>query len=562
MEIFREVAVLIGLAAALGIIANKLKQPLILGYIAAGIILQSTDSFTHLDQHSLELFSQIGIVFLLFILGLDLNTKDLKRLGSVSLATGIGQIVFTVIVGFVLAVLLGFNPTVSLFIAISLTFSSTIVIVKLLSQKNDMDSLYGKISVGFLLVQDLAAIIILIMLSTLTTDGGNASIIEQLVVIGAKGVVILVMLYGIDKLILPTVIRLTNHDREVLFISMIAWALVFAALVSHPIFGFSLEIGALAAGIALSSRKESLQIESWTRPLRDFFITVFFVLLGFQIELGSINEVLVPSVLFSVFVLIGNPIIVMIILGLLGYNSRSSFFAGLTVAQISEFSLLVINMGLANGQVTNAEVTMLTIVGGITMTLSSYMIFYNEWLYLKLKRFLVVFEFRKGGKGFSYKRTKGRIVLFGMNRLATQITELIENKEKKFLVVETDPKVIAKADKLGATTAFGDLSDYDLLKSLKLENSELIVSTVPDKTANLNLLYFAQQTELNVPVVVPAFDLETYRELYEAGADYVVYPYLHSSQRLARLIVNDSTIEDNFHRISSREKKLVDKHFL
>jgi len=560
MEAFSEVAVLIGLAAFFGLIAHRLKQPLILGYIVAGVLLQVTSFVGPINHENLELFSKIGIVFLLFILGMDLDITELKKLGKVAFATGIGQIVFTVVFGMLIAMGLGYGVTPALYLAIALTFSSTIVVVKLLSQKRDLDTLYGKISVGFLLVQDFVAIILLIFLSA-AGDGSDQNWLAQVFLFIMKSSAALTVLYIIDKTLLPWVIKLTGHDREVLFITMVAWSLVFAALVSSNIFGLSLEIGALAAGIALSARKETLQIESWTRPLRDFFITVFFVLLGFQVELGSVSTVIVPAIIFSVFVLIGNPLIVLFIMSLLKFPSKVGFFAGLTVAQISEFSLLVAAMGLAKGHITQEEITLLTIVGGVTMTLSSYMILYNERLYHVMQPVLKIFDFKRDSRtNYRHKQTKDRIVVFGFNRMAAHLQELIANSHKKFLVIDNDSSRIDRAEELGATVAFGDLKDNDLLTQLKLEQAEMIISTVPEYTANLNLIRYLKQAEIETPVIVTALDDHAALKLYEEGASFVLHPYLITSARLLRIIQRDALTE-YLHRNSRQDMNQI-KHMV
>lgn len=555
LAVFWDLSILIGIAAALGLVANRLKQPLILGYIAAGVIMQYSGL---LDMHNVEgftLFSQIGIVFLLFILGLELNVKELGSLGAVSLVTGIGQIVFTVGIGLLLALGLGYEFGSGLILAIGLTFSSTIVIVKLLSSKQDLDSLYGKISIGFLLVQDLVAIVILILLSASLNAGVATDPVRELILLVLKGIVVASALYLINEFLIPPLIKLTGHDREVMFVSVIALALVVSAAVSAT--GLSLEIGALAAGIALSNRKEALQIESWMRPLRDFFITVFFVLLGFEIQIGEIGSSLLPAIVFSVFVLVGNPVIVLILLRMMGFNSKTGFLAGLTVAQISEFSLLVASLALEAEQISQADLTMLTIVGGITMTGSSYMILYNEQLYEKLRPILKYFDPKHPVRqNYSRKHVRDRIVVFGFNRMARSLHDVIEEGGQKFLVVDNDMEMLKKAENMGATVAFGDLQDMDLLHGLKLDQANLIISTVPNRQANLSLLYYISEQEIGVPVIVNAFKDEDAVELYEAGADFVLHPYILSGDLLHKIATKEHPVT-YLHRVANKDLSVI-----
>lgn len=555
---FWDLAILIGIAAGFGLVAHRLKQPLILGYIAAGVIIQQSGLLGHESIDGFGLFAKIGIVFLLFILGLELNVKELRSLGLVSLVTGIGQIVFTVIFGLVLAIAFGYSFGASLVLAIALTFSSTIVIVKLLASKQDLDSLYGKIAIGFLLVQDLVAIIILVLLSaSLGEASASIPIQVQLIQLLIKGLIVVIGLYVVNEYLIPPLISLTGHDREMLFVSVIALALVLSALISSPAVGLSIEIGALAAGIALSNRKEALQIESWTKPLRDFFIIVFFVLLGFEIQVADVGSVLMPAIVFSVFVLVGNPVIVMVLLRLLGFNSRIGFFAGLTVAQISEFSLLVADMAFKAGQITSTDITMLTIVGGITMTGSSYMILYNQQIYDLLKPMLKWMD--KGeqrSENYARKHVRNRVVVFGFSRMSRGLHDIIEQKDRKFLIIDKDLAQLEIAEKLGATTAYGDLRDGDLLAGLKLEQASMIISTVPDKQANLGLLYYLQENDIHLPVIVNAHHDVDAISMYEAGADFVLHPYLLSGDLLQKIVSRDHPIS-YLHRVANKDLNVM-----
>ncbi|MBP9759221.1 cation:proton antiporter [Candidatus Dojkabacteria bacterium] len=535
---FAYISILLTLASCFGIIANKLKQPPLLGYILAGVLISALNIIPNQDLDKIELFSKIGVVFLLFILGMELEIKELKKLGKVVFITGIGQIIFTTIIGYFLSIIQGFSSISSIFIAISLTFSSTIVIVKILSSKKELSSLHGKIAIGFLLVQDFAAILILIGLSA--TSAGIASgggILMSIVGVVIKIFVLILVLYLVSKYVIPWIIEQTGHDREVLFVSMTSWALFFATLVSIPIFGFSIEIGALCAGIALANQKENLQIESWTRPLRDFFLTVFFVMLGLHIHIENISAVLFPSIIFSLFVLIGNPIIVMLLMGFLGYNKRIGFYISLTVAQISEFSLLVAAMGVSLKFLDTNALTIITIVGGVTMTLSTYMIYYKETLYKLLKKPLSIFEFRGVSQKTTYsKQIKDHIIIFGFHRLGRDIEDLITVNKSRFLIVDHDPLLIRNLSSSGYKVVYGDMFDTDLYDKIRAENSAMIISTVPDFQANLTLLKYLKQIKYTGDIIATAQNDANAIEYYNNGCSYVLYPHLVAGQRLSKVV--------------------------
>lgn len=319
---FTSVSIIIAVAAAFGLLAKILKQPIIVGYLLAGFILAATGLMG--ESEALSSFGKIGLTLLLFLLGLEMDIRQFPSLGKIALLTGIGQIVFTSLLGFILAGLLGFGAITSIYIAISLTFSSTIIMVKLLSEKQDLDSLYGKISISFLLVQDFVAVGILLALSSLG-KGGFAG--EEALILLIKAGILIFIVSILSKKIIPGIIEKTiASSSELLFISSIAWALGFASLVAGP-FGLTLEIGGFLAGISLSTLPEHIQIASKTRPLRDFFLTIFFLLLGKEL---LVSEPILPLLLnasaFSLFVLLGNPLIVMIIMGLMGYRKKNILF--------------------------------------------------------------------------------------------------------------------------------------------------------------------------------------------------------------------------------------------
>ena len=332
---FSQIALIIVVAAAFGIIAKMLKQPLIVGYIFAGMLIGSLGIIQ--DSESFRSLGNVGVALLLFLLGLEMKLSDIPSIGKIALLTGMGQILFTSIIGFTLANLLGFGLLPSIYIAIALTFSSTIIMVKLLSEKKALSSLYGKISVGFLLVQDFVAILILMFLSGLNTDslGGG-----EYILIVIKAIALFVLVWIASKKVLPFLFdKIVGSSTELLFIVSIAWALGVAYFVGD-VLNFSLEIGGFLAGISLSNLPEHNQVASRARPLRDFFLTIFFILLGTQLALaGDILGSVAPALIFSTFVLIGNPIIVMSIMGAMGYKKRTSFMAGLTAVSYTHLTL-------------------------------------------------------------------------------------------------------------------------------------------------------------------------------------------------------------------------------
>ncbi len=337
-NIFVEVAAILGLATLVGIVGQKLRQPLIIMFLATGILAGPACLGIIQSYHQIELLAHIGIALLLFIVGLKLDLHLIRTTGPVALATGLGQIIFTSIIGFVIAIALNMPFLTAAYVSVALTFSSTIIIVKLLSDKKEIDSLHGQIAIGFLIVQDIAAILALVGLTTFGSsvpEGGSAYV--SALIIAAKGFGFLGLVGLLMKYVVPPLTRRLAHSSELLTLFAIAWAVSLGAI--GELLGFTKEVGAFLAGISLASTEYRDSIGTRLTTLRDFLLLFFFIDLGARLDWSTVGSQMGASVIFSLFVLIGNPLIVLIIMGFMGYRRRTGFLAGLTVAQISEFSL-------------------------------------------------------------------------------------------------------------------------------------------------------------------------------------------------------------------------------
>ena len=527
-----ELGIIILIATLLGFVAKLLKQPTILAYIITGLIVGALNILGPESDGLILTFSQLGIAFLLFLVGLHLSSKVLREVGKISVITGVGQVVFTSIVGYILAILFGFPHLESLYIAIALTFSSTIIIVKMLSDKNDLDTLYGKISVGFLLVQDFIAIGILILLSNINPA---MTLDRVLFTTFVKVGVLLAITVIFGKYVFPRFFEKIARTQELLLMAGITWLLM---LVSVSIFfNLTIEIGAFLAGVSLASVPYSYDLGNKIKPLRDFFLVIFFVVLGvgmYDMMMTSM-ELLYPALLFSVFVLIGNPIIVMIIMGLMGYKKRTGFLAGLTVAQISEFSFVLMAVGLTLGHVTGATASMVTIVGIITITASTYMIHHGNKLYEKVAGYLSIFERSYLRERYYFRHHKKYdYVLIGHHRMGYSIMKNLD--KEKTLVVDFNPTVIKNLIKKGIPSLYGDLTNSEIIEAIRQFEPKLIISTVPGYEDNMTLIKAFKGSGDDKSVFVTATHVKDALDLYKAGADYVIFPQVLGGEKAAVLI--------------------------
>lgn len=523
-----ELALVIAIAAVLGIGAHMIKQPAFLAYIFTGVALAVVPFLDWVDHGIFEAFSELGIVFLLFLIGMEINYESVRLVGKVSLILGLSQILFTSVVGFAIALIFGFSALAATYIAVALTFSSTIIIVKLLSEKKETHSLHGKISIGFLLVQDFVAMLILIVLAGMETGDGITFLSIGFALL--KGIALFVLMLWIGRKIIPPILDRIARSLELLFLTSLAWAIGVAIAVAYA--GFSIEIGGFLAGIALANSSEHYQISSRIRSLRDFFILLFFVSLGSSLIVADFAAMTVPIIVFSLFVLIGNPIIVLTIMGLLGYRKKTSFMAGITVAQISEFSLIVVALGVSIGHVSSEVLSLVTAVGVATIVISTYVITYSEKIFEIMGSTLGIFE-RKTLNNHSMPEGVARpITIIGGHRVGHNIAASFP--KDRVLIVDFDPDMVALLKKENFNVLFGDISDDEIQEHAELHNSEMIISTSPEFSANAELLELSRKHDKEQIVIVRAETQKDAELLYEMGAHYVILPQLTAGAYLGK----------------------------
>lgn len=517
---FYEFAIILALAALIGGLGQLLKQPLIVMFIALGIVLGPSVLDVVKSHDKIHLLAEIGIAVLLFIVGLKLDLRIIKNIGKIALITGLGQVLFTSIFGYLIGIALGFSSLHCIYIAVALTFSSTIIIVKLLSDKKEIDSLYGQIAIGFLIVQDIVVILVMIILSAIQ-QGGDTSLSQDILKTLIAGIALLAFTFAAIKWIIPLVSKFMAKSQEMLTLFSIGWAVSFASL--GEIIGFSGEVGAFLAGISLASSDYKDVINNRLTTLRDFLLLFFFVHLGSNLDLTVIGNQVYPALIFSGFVLIGNPVIVLIIMGILGYRKRTSFLAGLTVAQISEFSLIFAGLGLALGHITDEVVGLITLVGLITIGLSTYLILYSHQIYEAISPALNIFQRKEKNTEIDNTLEKNKyydVVIIGMGRFGRRLAEMLDtHPEINYLGVDFDPVVINDLKTMNKDIIYGDLDDSELLADIPIKKMGKIISTIPNNELSVQLIKMSKQDNVEVEIFVTANNKMAYNQLKNYGFD-------------------------------------------
>lgn len=548
-SVFNEIAALLVLAAAVGFLGVLLRQPLIVSFIAVGILAGPSVLDIARSAEPIDLLAELGIAVLLFLVGIKLDVHLVRTLGVVALATGLGQVAFTAIVGFFIGLALGLDAVTSLYVAVALTFSSTIIIVKLLSDKREIDSLHGRIALGFLIVQDLFVVLSMIVLSAVgigTRDGAS-----PLAVVGVllSGIAMLAAVLLFVRYIADPLSERLAKVPELLIAFSVALAAAFAAAGDQ--LGFGKELGGLLAGVALASTPYRDAIAARLAPLRDFLLLFFFIALGSRLDLGNLGDNSLAALVFSLFVLIGNPLIVLLIMVALGYRRRTGFLAGLTVAQISEFSLIFMAMGVSLGHVGEEALGLVTLVGLVTIAVSTYMITYSHELYAACEPLLGRFG-TAGRKEVAEEHLdpSGRydVVIFGLGRYGGALGRRLNQAGLNVLGVDFSPSAVRRWREDGFDALYGDVSDPEFIATLPLAGARWAVSTVRDRGFGVDrsdtrivLVQALKELRFGGRIAVTSASHGDAPGMEAIGADLVLEPFQDAADRAADLLARDGT---------------------
>jgi Kef-type K+ transport system membrane component KefB len=526
-SLFLEISVVMMTAGVLSLIAHKLRQPLIIAYILTGILVGPGLLGLTKSMDAFAAMSSIGIAFLLFIVGLNLNWRNVKDVGRVAFVAGIAQVLVTSFIGTIIALSLDVPLYTSVFLGVAFSFSSTIIIVKLLADKEDIDRLYGRIAVGMLIVQDLIAMIILLVLSAVQEGGDLQTVLTVSLV---KGLVTIFALWVLAKVFIPRLFTYAARSQELLFLIALGWCFAVASALQY--FGFGIEIGALLAGATLAGTGFHHEIEAKIRPLRDFFLIIFFIVLGTHLTIGSASNLLIPALAMSAYVLVGNPVIAQVIMRIMGYHSRTAFLTGTTVGQISEFSFVMLAVGVTAGYVIPEAITLATLVGLITIAGSSYLVAYNERIYESIAKF-----FPEGKRDHrDVVHAGNEAFLLGFDRMGKEILPAIQAITKDYRIIDFNPSVVEALLVDEQPVAYGDVGSEDLLMLHHVDRAKLIVSTIPDMSINDTLLDYLRHRHSKAAIVVTVKSSDDAKRCYDLGATFVIVPSILSGEKFAEFL--------------------------
>jgi len=554
--VFSGLSLIIVIGAAMALLMKLINQPLIIGHILTGVIVGPAVFHVAKSPDTLALFSDLGIALLLFIIGLGLNPRVIKEVGKTASYVGAGQVAIVTVLGFIASKAFGLDTRASLFVGFSLAISSTIIILKLISDKKEQGRLYAKIAVSVSLVQDIIAIAVVVV----TSSAGSHQHVDfgSLVTLLFKASVLGAAIFWLSSRVLPKFHHLIAEGQEFLFLFAIAWGLGSAALFQK--IGLSTEIGALLAGICLAPLPSAPEIGARLRPLRDFFLIVFFIALGSNLTLSSLGPHIGIIICGVIIAAVLKPLVAMGVLGFLGYTKRTSFKASLALAQVSEFSIVLILIAQNKGLINNGLVSSIVLMTLISIAASTYLIIFSDKLFSLFESHLDMFERRKSQSELKVE-PRYELVLFGYQRGGHEFINLFKKLKKPYVVVDYDPEVIDLIEERKINYLYGDATDVELLDEAGVDHAKLIVSTIADHQTNMILMNFLRAKNPKAITVIHADDPYEAAKLYEAGASYVVLPHYIGSEKVSEFISKSGLAKSAFRKQRIRHLDYLEKHY-
>jgi Kef-type K+ transport system membrane component KefB len=571
MELLVTLGLMIIIASAIALIAKWLNQPLLLGYVIAGVLLgPAVTGFVHDPAPLLAFMTELGLIFLMFVIGLELDLSKMKDVGKISVVIGTLQVVIITTVVMVAGKLLGLNFLQGIYIGLVISFSSTVVVVKILTEIKEIDSLHGELALGILVIQDILAVLGLSLLGTLR--GGNSISLLDVIfkflhialpsngwintgMLLANFVLFALTTFLFYKYAMPRIFKRALSNTELLFVVTLAVVLVLSAIAG--LFSFSVAMGAFLAGIALSTAPYSHEILGRVKPLKDFFLLLFFVSLGMQIMFQNF----VNQLSFILFILIGalvlKPLVTFFILKFFKYNNRTSFLVSIHLAQVGEFGLVLVASGISLGALPASILTGVVITTILTMVLTAYIIRYGETLYQFAKPLIAPFDLLFGTRPEDHRNVpehyQPQVVIMGVNPTTAEAIETW-HKTKKVLVIDYNPRKILNYKERGIPTICSDALNRDLYNSIDLSKTEVLVSAIHEMNSNLFIIKTVRELNKNTALVMSAATEEWGKKLYRAGATLVLMSDVMSRKMLAEVLnMRDAATIRNLGRVYYEE---------
>lgn len=555
-NLFTELSLVIAIGSIIAMIMHHFKQPLIIGHILTGLIAGPAVLNIIHDDAAFGVFGSVGVALLLFIIGLELNLKVFSKLGNVVFTTTAVQVGSITVIGMLVSRLLGFGGMESFIVGLSLALSSTIIIVKILNDKKETSRLYAQVVIGVLILQDLIATAGKIFISAQSGDDGSFFSIFFLL---ARGAAVSGGLYWASKELLPRLVKELESSKELLLLFALGWGLGFATLFEKV--GFSIEIGALFAGISMAALPFSREVGARLKPLRDFFIVIFFISLGHSIVPGQLLGVLAPALILSVIVLFVKPLTVLGSMGASGYTRRASFKAAVSLGQVSEFSLVFLFSAVGYGLASDRAKSTVTLVALITFAASTYMMKYDDELFNRFGKHLRLFEKKVTKSEDRPALHRYPIVLIGYRKGGAEFIRTFKKMKKRFVVVDYDPEVVDILEGQNIPAIYGDVTDPEMTEEVQLEHAKLVVSTISSFETNEYLAHWLDGHDPSAVFICSAETASDAADLYAKGVSYVMMPHFIGSEKLGAFLQRSGLSKTEFKKFREKHLQHLETYF-
>jgi Kef-type K+ transport system membrane component KefB len=520
-----DLGLVVSAATVLLLLGRALGLPQILSYMVAGLLLGPATGVLEPEQ-SVALLSELGVALLLFLVGLELSVARVRDVGGAALSAGLAQVAITALLGAALAAPLGFARADALVLGLALTFSSTVVVVKLLDRIGGVGSVAGRTAIGILLVQDVVVAVALTAVGGLEGEGtGLGSVLAGLArAAGGMLGLALVAVAGV-RWLLPRLFAWIAPSSETLLVVGLTWC--FGFIVGAEALEVSIELGAFIAGLALAQLPYAGALERRVHPLADFFLAVFFVALGAGMDPSVALDLWPQALALSGFVLLIKPALVTGLLLRRRYDARTAFVTGLTLGQVSEFGFLLVAVALASGVAGSPDLApLLGLVGLVTIGISSLVVPHGPALYRRLAGVLPEDD---GAEAPPPSPLQGHVVVVGMNTLGRTLVHRLAARGETVVAIDTDP---SKLEALPARTVFGNADSAAVLRRAGVDRARLVIAAPQIEDVNALIAYRCNR--VGVPVSVHAFDPTLGDELLEIGADHLMMPKLDGIRLVER----------------------------
>ncbi len=520
-------AIVVVVATVLGFLARRTKQPTIVAYIFTGLLLGPVFLNIVTDDGLVGVMAELGLGFLLFLLGIKMRFDEIREILRPIVNIAVLQTVLQTALAFAVAWFLGFGVTDTVVIALATVFGATPVIVKILSDKDEITTLPGKIDVGVLIVQDIYLVIILAIFSA--ENLGNVQ--EIAISLGQIGVLMAgigLLSYLSSRYLLPRLFREIADNKDVFFVVGVAWAFLFIYVAET--FNLSVEVGAFLAGLSLAQLPYSRELEERVRPITDFFILVFFSTIGLQIAADELLHFWWQAVVASVVLMVGNFWIMFYLIDRENFSVKTSFIGSINMVQVSEFSLVVGALAVQRDFVESEVLGYLSLMALLTMSISTYIIMYNHWIYERVKPFFSRWESEEE-IDVDISEYQNHAVVVGFDGMTKDALKILDDKYG-VVVVDRNTAHIETLEDWDYDYIYGDFRHGEIRKAARLKYADFVLSSSVQYEINSRIVEEAK----DATVFVEAETASDAARLYDDGADYVIMSTVLASERLAEYL--------------------------